>query len=487
MHNMEREILSIKRKALRINLDESIYGTFAEIGAGQEVVRNFFQVGGASGTVAKAMSAYDMTFSDAIYGKEGAGRYVSESRLQRMLDHEFQLLEERLKDEKYNKKKFFVFANTCTTLNYHKNNDPNGWMGVKFQLTPHAQPNEVIVHVRLKGTDSLYQQRVIGGIGVNLLFASYWFYDQMGDFIESLLDNLSTDQVEIDMIRVKGPDFAKMDNRLLALELVKRKFTDGTIFGANKEVYQPKDILYRKNILCLRGRFRPVTKVNVDMLKCGLDYYKNEHGGSMENMIVLSEITLNNLAGDGDFDNKDFLDRADVLGQLGHTVMVSNCHKHDVLIKYLTRCKPQSIGIILGSMNILELFNEKYYKYAAGELLHYFGEIFVRNVKMLVYPYQPSPGAPIITTKNLRVSDSLRYLFEHLTTNGFLVDLPGYDKKVLQIFSPKVIQMIKSGEPGWEEMVPPVVADFIKEHYLFGYFNEVPATSLDEQRETTLR
>src|ERR1700753_568733 len=146
---MEREILSIKRKALRINLDESIYGTFAEIGAGQEVVRNFFQVGGASGTVAKAMSAYDMTFSDAIYGAEGTGRYVSESRLRKMLSHEFGLLEQRLTDEKYKKKRFFVFSNTSTTLNYHKNNDPHGWMGVRYQSSPGKEPNEVMIHARL--------------------------------------------------------------------------------------------------------------------------------------------------------------------------------------------------------------------------------------------------------------------------------------------------------------------------------------------------
>ena len=470
--NMEREIISIKRKALRINLDDSIYGTFAEIGAGQEVVRNFFQVGGASGTVAKAMSAYDMTFSEAIYGSE-SGRYVSESRLHKMIDHEFVLLRERLKDEKYSKKRFFAFSNTCTTLNYHKTNDPHGWMGVKFQLTPGGEPNEVIIHVRLKGTDSLYQQRVIGGIGTNLLFACYWFYDQINDFVESLLDNLSTDQVEIDMIRMKGPAFDKVDNRLLALKLVRNGFTDGTIFGPDKEVYQPKDVLYKKHILCLRGRFRPVTKVNEDMMKCGLDYFKPITKDE-ENIVVLSEITLNNLSSEGEFDNKDFLDRADILCSLGHTVMISNCHKHDMLINYLDRCKPQNIGIILGILNIVELFNEKYYKNAPGELLHYFGEILMRNVTMLVYPYQPEKNAKVITTKNLEVPDSLSSLFHHLIKNGFLVDLQGYDESVLQVFSTKVIQMIKAGEPGWENMVPDTVADIVKENCLFDYPCEVP-------------
>jgi len=472
---MDREILSIKRKALRINLDDTIYGTFAEIGAGQEVVRNFFQVGGASGTVAKAMSAYDMTFSDAIYGAENSGRYVSESRLRKMLTHEYDLLHERLTDEKYRKKRFFVFSNTSTTLNYLKNNDPHGWMGVRFQLTPGGPANEVMIHARLKGTDSLYQQRTLGGIGTNLLFACYWYSDQIEDFVDSLLDNLDTDQVEIDMIRVKGPDFAKVDNRLLALQLVKKRYTDGTIFGADKEVYQPKDILYKKNILCLRGRFRPVTKVNEDMMSCGMEYFKGQNHGNTDNLVLLAEITLNNLAGDGHFDTKDFLDRADILCSLGYTVMVSNCHKHDVLVNYLDRCKPQSIGIILGILNIVELFNEKYYKNAAGELPLYFGEIFSRNARMLVYPYQPEKSKPVITTENLVVSDSLKHLFIHLCQNGFLVDLKGYNKEVLQIFSPKVIQMIKAGEAGWEQMVPDTVADIVKQKALFDYTPEVAA------------
>ncbi len=465
---MEREIISIKRKALRINLDQTIYGTFAEIGAGQEVVRNFFQVGGASGTVAKAMSAYDMTFSDAIYGSEGAGRYVSEPRLHKMLEHEFELLVERLQHDKYDNKRFFVFSNTCTTLNYKKDNDPHGWMGVKFQLEPDGEPNEVIIHVRLKGTDSLYQQRVIGGVGTNLLFACYWYYDQTEDFLESLMDNLSTDQLEIDMIRVKGPAFKNTDNRLLALMLVKKNFTDGTIFGPDKEVHQPKDVLYRKNVLCLRGRFRPVTKVNEDMMKCGVEYYQKEVGNS-DDLVVISEITLNNLTGGGDFDTKDFLDRADILCGLGHTVMISNCHKHDVLVNYLDRCKPKRIGIILGILNIVELFNEKYYKNPEGELLHYFGEIFMRNTRMLVYPYQPEKGRAVITTNNLEVPDSLKHLFQYLKDNKFLIDIEGYDENVLQIFSPVVIQMIKSGEPGWEEMVPDTVADIVKDRCLFDY------------------
>jgi hypothetical protein len=251
---------------------------------------------------------------------------------------------------------------------------------------------------------------------------------------------------------MKGPDFAGVDNRLLALELVKKNYTDGTIFGADKEVYQPKDILYKKNILCLRGRFRPVTKVNEDMMRCATEYFK-KHNPNAEAPVMLSEITLNTLSGD-DFDNKDFLDRADLLCSLGYTVMV--------------------LGIILGILNIMELFSEKYYKNAPGELLHYFGEIFTSNTKMLVYPYQPDARKPVITTENLKVPDSLKSVFAHLRENGFMVDLKGYDVNVMQIFSPKVIAMIKAGETGWEELVPETVAEIIKQKCLFEYPCEVP-------------
>ena len=224
----------------------------------------------------------------------------------------------------------------------------------------------------------------------------------------------------------------------------------------------------------MRGRFRPVTKVNEDMMSCSIEHYKKQVGNT-DDLIVLSEITLNNLSGDGEFNSKDFLDRADILCRLGHTVMISNCHKHDVLINYLNRCKPNRIGIILGILNIVELFNEKHYVNAPGELMHYFGEIFMHKTRMLVYPYQPEKGKPVVTTENLQVPDSLKPLYQHLRMNHFLEDLEGYDTSVLQIFSTKVIQMIKSGESGWEEMVPDTVADIIKENCLFDYPCEGPS------------
>ena len=470
---MDYESLSIKRKALKINLEPSVYGTFAEIGAGQEVVRAFFQVGGASGTVAKSMSAYDMAFSDSIYGEEESGRYVSESRVKKMLDHEYNLLEQRLIGEKYEHRRFFAFADTCATLNFLKNNDPHCWLGLRFQLVPRGPVNEVIVHIRLKEKDALLQQRTIGGIGVNLIYACYWYADNMDGFIESLMDNLTTDQVEIDMIRLKGDDFTSVDNRLLALMLVKKGFTSGTIFGPDKEVYQPKDILYKKNVLCLRGRFRPVTKVSEDMFHCGLESFKKQFPCEDSQLLAISELTINTLGSDAGFDDKDFLDRTDILCNLGHTVMVSNCQKHDKLLAYLRRCRPKNIGLVLGVMNLMDLLNEDKYEDPLGEILNYFGEIFQSNTKMFIYPYKPTVESDIITLQNFPISDSLKPLFDYLKSSGFMLDLDGYHKELLSIFSNDVIQQLKKGETGWEEYVPPLVADFIKANCLFDYPCEV--------------
>ena len=470
---MEREVVSIKRKAFKINLESSIYGTFAEIGAGQEVARTFFQVGGASATIAKTMSAYDMTFSDSIYGEEDSGRYVSESRLKKMLTHEYDLMERRLVDEKYFHRRFFAFADTCTTINFHKNNDPHCWIGLKFQLVPQGAVNEVIVHIRLKENDQLLQQRTIGGLGVNLIYACYWYAQDMDSFVGSLMDNLTTDQAEIDMVRLKGADFDDIDNRLLALMLVKKDFTSGTIFGPDKEVYQPKDILYKKNILCMRGRFRPVTKVSEDMFNSGLETFKAQFPCEDSQLIAISELTINNLEADAGLDDKDFLDRADLLCSLGHTVMVSNCQKHDKLLAYLRRCRPKNIGVVLGVMNLMELLNEAHYADPLGEILHYFGEIFQYNTKMLIYPYQATADAEIVTLKNYPISDTLKPLFEFLKTSGFMIDIEGYNAGLLQIFSNNVIQQIKSGEEGWEQYVPDFVAEYIKARCLFDYPCEV--------------
>ncbi|MDE0917833.1 MAG: TonB-dependent receptor, partial [Flavobacteriales bacterium] len=289
--DLERVILSAKQKALRINLNQDIYGTFAEVGAGQEVVRHFFRAGGASGTIAKAISAYDKDFSDAIYGKEKKDRYVCKQRLEKMLKHEYQLIEERINRENHPSKQFFAFANTVATINFHKSSQGHGWFGLKFQTEPGKEASEVILHARLHESDALQQQITTGILGTNLIYGCYFFYKDPKELLKSLYDNLDRSQIEIDMIHMNGPDFANVDNRLLSLQLVKNGMTDAVIFSPDGRNLQAADILYKKNILAIRGSFRPVTKVNIDMIAKGLKKFKEEPKVDPDNIQVLFEIT----------------------------------------------------------------------------------------------------------------------------------------------------------------------------------------------------
>lgn len=463
------EIHPVNKKALLINLDNTIYGTLAEIGAGQEVARNFFRVGAASGTIAKSMSAYDMAFSDNIYGVEENGRYVSESRLLKMLDHEYNLLTERLQGEKYENTRFFAYANTVTTLNYSRTNDPHGWIGIRFQLTPNSPPNDIILHIRVFDNNAILQQGVLGEIGVNLIYGAFYHADNPETIVRSLQDNLSTNHVEVDMIRISGPDFEDVDNRLLGMLLVKMGFTDATIFGPNKQMYQAKDFLYKKNVLVMRGRFRPVTNVNEDMLENGIASFTKE-GIEVKDLTVLSEMTLNNLyKGAEEQSRKDFLDRAEILCSLGHNVMVSNFHEHHKLVNYLTECRTKKIGIILGVLNLLHIYGLVEDVDNSKQVLNSFGQLFSNNVTMYAYPYQRYKNGEIITAKTLKTYPEIQHLHEHFLSNGYIQDIEQYNEANLQIFSDEIIAEIKAGVDTWEENVPERVAYLIKRNCLFDY------------------
>ena len=466
---MERVILSPEQKALRINLDSTIYGSFAEIGAGQEVSRHFFRVGGASGTIAKAMSAYDKDFSDAIYGPEKKNRYVCESRLHHMIDHEYGLMEERLSREKHPNTKFFAFANTIATINFSKTSEGHGWMGVRFQTDPKKAPNHVVVHIRLSENDAKLQQITTGVLGVNLLYGCYHFYQDPKEFLKSLYDNLDRDRVEIDMIQMNGPDFIDVDNRLLSLQLVKNGMTDAVIFSPDGRNLQASEVLYKKNILAIRGSFRPVTKVNIDMIRKGYKKFSEEARVSPENIQVLFEITLNNLKMDGDIDEQDFLDRADILCGIGQTVLISNYMKYYKLIEYFSRYTKNRMGVIMGTNNLIDLFKEKYYRNLPGGILQAFGIMFYRDLKVYLYPWRESESNDLLKIENAPIHPRIAPLFEYLKFNKRIVDLEDYNENILNIYSRDCLEMIKSGKPGWEEMVPSYVDTIIKENKLFGY------------------
>lgn len=505
MSEQKKELFTTNRKALTINLDETRYGTFAEIGAGQEVVRYFFQAGGASGTIAKTISAYDMVFSDAIYGK--APRYVSQERLTTMLDHEYQLLKERLDEARGSRTSFFVFADTVATRNFKGDNDAHGWLGIRFQIHAQEPTNDIILHVRMWDKDAVQQQEALGIFGVNFIYGAFFHRTSPETFIRSLVDNLSTDRIEVDMLKFTGPAFAQVDNRLLSLLLVQTGLTNAVMFGADGDVLQPSEVLHRKAILVERGSFRPVTRVNVDMLNAATALFLQEPAVKGKSVMVLTEITMNNLLASGKLDAVDFLARVDLLGSIGCTVIISNYSEFFRLTTYFRRYTKEMIGVALGVNNLVEIFNEKYYENLPGGILESFGRMFRQSVKLYVYPMRgaayerylaatmsatsASAAAPqatvegeplgrfgsevLITADNLRVPEHLRHLYTHLLENHYIEGVTGFNPATLDIISRDVLAMIQRGETLWEALVPPAVAEMIKERGLFDY-PLVPAT-----------
>lgn len=484
---MEREILSTNRKALRINLNPLIYGNFAEIGGGQEVARHFFQAGGASGTVAKTVSAYDKAFSDKIYNRNREGRYVSEGRLKKMLDTEYNELTELLGEMKPPDTTFFSYANTVETLNFSKTNDAHGWMGMKFQLHAGTDANEVIVHVNLKENDPLLQQQTLGILGVNLIFACYYHNDRPGEFLRSLLDNLSRDRIEVSMVRMSGPDLDYVDNRLLAVQMVKNGMTNAVMFDRKGDVQQPSDMLYKKNVLAFRGSFRPITYVGFDMLKTSYSIFKKDRHYQRDNTIAVCEMTLNNLMEEGDLDERDFLDRVDILNGMGQHVMVSTFREYYRLVTYFSRFKIGRLRIVIGIPTFLNVLEEKYYKNLKGGILEALGRLFPENVRFYVYPTlsyisidKRKPAGELLTSKNIQIPEKIKPLFQYLIDDRKIIDIVNVKKDRLYISSPYVLKMIRENIPGWEAMVPNYIEEVIKEKRLFGYAGDGKLTKDSE-------
>ncbi|MBX2893753.1 MAG: TonB-dependent receptor [Saprospiraceae bacterium] len=468
-----RRILETEQKALEINLDERIYGAFAEIGAGQEVARHFFQVGAAAGTIAKSMSAYDKTVSDEIYGTEakGKGRYVCESRLYRMLDHEYKLMEGRLREERP-QQNFFAFADTVAAINYQKTIKGDGWLGLRFQLDPNSKPNDLILHVRLLDNDNRLQQQAIGILGVNLIYGCFRYHGDPETLLQSLMDNLRG-RVKLDMVRIAGPDFADLDNRLICLWAVKHGLTDVAIFGPDGNSLHAGEFLYRTSILIARGSYRPPTLVQQDMIRRAYEQFRAEPDVDAEKTFFLAEITLDNLRSDGELNERDFLDRADILCALGQTVIISNCLQHKKLIAYFADYKIPHIGLAMGARK-LEIILRETAEANPDNLLGAFGELFPRNVRFYIHPALQTPSAAPgpkkpQTTQTLPIPPAIRFLYEHLLEHRNIVDIQRFSPDILGIYHKEVLRQIQDGEPGWEEKVPSEVARLVKEKRLFGF------------------
>ncbi|TRZ45345.1 TonB-dependent receptor [Robertkochia solimangrovi] len=462
-------IPSLKAKALRINLNETIYGTFAEIGAGQETVRHFFRAGGASGTIAKAMSAYDKSFSDAIYGAEEDGRYVTEMRLKKMLTHEMKLMEQRISRKENPNKIFFSYANTVATIDFAKKFKGHGWVGIKFQLDPEEDYNEIILHIRFKQTEARLQQETLGIVGVNLIYGAFYKNHKPKKLLKYLYDHIDIDTIEIDTINFSGPRFKDVDNRLMSLQLVKNNMTEAVMFGPDGNNILPAAILYKKNILALRGSFRPVTKVNMDMYKKSYEIFIRENKVEVDKTVVVFEITLSNLRAEGEIDEEDFMDRARLLCSLGQTVMISNFQEYYKLVEYFSNYTKERMALTMGVNNLIDIFDEKYYRHLSGGILEAFGKLFYKDLKVYLYPMIDPDTGLVITSNNLKVHPRMKELYKFFKYNGKVVDIFDFEQDILSIFSREVLKLIANGEDGWEEMLPKGIADLIKQKNLFDY------------------
>ena len=448
------------QKATLVNLDEKWYGTVAEIGAGQETARLLFQVGGAAGTVAKTMSAYDMSFSDAIYGKNT--RYVSRERLQQMLDHEYGLLEERLSNHRHDTR-FFAFANTVAARSRSRPEPGRGWIGIKFQISPDDEPSQIILHVQLHDLENAQQQVALGTLGINLIYGAYALYDQPLELIDSLLDKLGRQRVEVDMIRFHGPCACGTDERLMAVQLVTRGLTDATMFTADGQNVQPAERLYKKPVLIQRGSFRPITLPVVRMLDEAKTQINGDYG---DDPVVMNELAQTQARMRDERDKEDLLARMEILQKLGRHVLISNYKAHYRVAELLRRYTNAHIGMVMGAATLNHVFNPKYYEDLEGGVLEAMGRLFKKDVRFHVCPYQDADTGQRVTAETWRPGGALDKLYEYLREVGAIQSFELTGEADVSTFPSEVRRMINAGEPGWEQYVPEPVIEAVREHRL---------------------
>jgi hypothetical protein len=470
---VEKETKNPHQKALAINLARSRYGTIAEIGAGQETARWFFRAGGAAGTVAKTMSAYDMKYSDAIYGP--APRYVSRERLIAMLEHEYDLLLQRLDTERGSETTFFAFANTVAARSYTRKSDGQGWLGIRFQDKPRSAPSDIHLHVNLHGKNNVQDQETLGILGVNLIYGAMAFHSDHEKLLLSLMDELHRGDVEVDLVDFSGPAFAGVDNRLVALRLVQKGLASASLFSADGKVAQIADTLWNKAVIVERSRFRPPTHLTIDLLDSTQRRFCDETGINSDQLIVLSEMTLRNLTSSeaDEIDVQDFLYRADILCALGKHVLISNYGEYYRLAQYLFRYTKMPIAIAMGLPSLKEIFDEKYYQDLPGGILESFGRMFKHDLRLYVCPEVDPASGSLVGVGEFSVAPHLGHLFAYLVENRLVRALDSVDTNHLNIYSHEVLEMIRRDSAGWEAMVPDQVAQMIKENKLFGWRENV--------------
>lgn len=452
--NKENNIGTLE-KALKINLDTKVYGAFAEIGAGQETANWFFRASGAAGTVAKSISAYDMTVSDRLYGP--AKRYVSMERLRAMMVCEYKNLCDRLEESRGQDTCFFSFCNTVKAKGYKDNGHWHGWLGMRFQLKPGSPPSDVIMHVRLNDPDHDAQMEALGVLGVNLIYAVIYKRENMKDFVESLVENIHKGDVDVDLLHFEGHGFQMMDNRLFALQLVESGLTGATLFLPDGTLEPAADLLYKKPIVLMRGSFSPVTYLNMEMMDATKKAFSEDlEPEAKARCLAICEITINNLLRGEEVDHVEFLDRADALQALGMTVLITKFARFHSVSDLLGRFTSEPIAIALSVGLLNEVFKEKWYVDLPGGILESFGRLFRNKTKLFVYPWKNRKTNEMVTADNFRAPDHVKYLYAHLYHNGFIHPVECESEEHLRYTARDITRMIEAGDERWREYVPEV-------------------------------
>jgi hypothetical protein len=377
-------------KALAVNLDTGIYGSIAEIGAGQEVARWFLTVGGASGTVAQTISAYDKSFSDATYG--AGTRYVSRERLGAMLNREYGLLVERLGPARGATTRFFAFADTASARNYRGDNEQHAWVGLRFQTEPDAGPSEVVLHVNLTAPTATHQQQALGLLGVNLIHAVHYRRASVDDFLAALWDELTIDSLEIDVLDLAGPAFAGVDPQAVCLRLVRKGMAHAVVFDAAARVADPSSILRKRPVIVDPGTFATVEPFHEAMLEASGRQLRAEGIAADRDPVALLELSLNPAQGVAP-DDAEILARVRRMASLG-TVAVTDYRELYRLTAYLRRYTAEPIRFVIGVSLLARVLEDQFYTDLPGQLLEALGKLFASNVKVHVYP---TPRAAVVS------------------------------------------------------------------------------------------
>jgi hypothetical protein len=362
---------------------------------------------------------------------------------------------------------FFAYANTVRVRAYgDTTQECHGWMGIRTQTSPHSAPHDLVIHLRLFDTQLNEQQEVVGVVGVNLIYAALYLRHDLRAFVESLRDNLNPWRVEVDFLKFKGPDFASLDNRLCALQLVESGLTPAAFFTAEGEVMQPSEFFYKKPLLLLRGRFDPVTRVHLDMMASARAVLQASLPPDAPPAVEIMELSMHNLLEEsekgrgagGAVDKASFLARADMLQALGENVLVSRFPEFHRLGAFLSRYTKEPIGIVLSRALLEELFEEKWYMQLEGGLLESLGRLFKNELRLYVYPGLDPVSGERRSAVQAVIAPHLRKLFEHLLDNGYIIPIKPTENLELRYSGTDIRAMIAAGDERWKRLVPEVVA-----------------------------